>query len=695
MRRFLAFLGTGGLLAVTVQSAALAAPVRYEAENAPATCNGTIDSNWAGFSGTGFCNATNAVGSFAQFSVTAGSAGTATLGIRYANGTTADRPADISVNGTVVAPASSFAPTGAWTTWVTKTVTAPVNAGSNTIRVAGTTANGPANLDFLDFEVSAPPTFTDYQAENCTISQGVVESNHAGFTGTGFVNGDNAAGSYVECSVSASAAGSATLTYRFANGSTANRPMSISVNGTVVNAGLAFNPTGAWTTWAEVSVTATLNAGANLVRATSTTANGGPNLDRLRASVTGPPDTTPPSTPMNARVTGTTCSTINVSWDASSDNVGVTAYRVYEGTTVRATPSGTSASLTGLAPSTSHTYTVTAVDAAGNESGPSAPVTGTTAASCGGGRPVDINGQLHVCGVNLCNQFNRPIQLRGMSTHGLQWFANCYNDASLNVLANDWRGDFLRISMYVQEMGYETNPTFFTNEVNRLVEEATERGLYALIDFHILTPGDPMFNLQRARTFFTAVSQRHAAKNNVIYEIANEPNGVSWATIKSYAEQIIPVIRGNDPDAPVIVGTRAWSSLGISEGSNANEVVNNPVNAQNIMYAFHFYAASHRDNYRAEVDRAAALIPLFVTEFGTVTFTGGGTFDAASSTAWLDLLDRRRISYANWTYSDADESSAAFRPGSCASGNFTTAALTESGNFMRNRIRTPDNFPTS
>lgn len=319
---------------------------------------------------------------------------------------------------------------------------------------------------------------------------------------------------------------------------------------------------------------------------------------------------------------------------------------------------------------------------------PSSPPPGQT--------PVAINGQLHVCGVNLCNRFNRPIQLRGMSTHGLQWFASCYNTASLDALATDWRADVMRIAMYVQEMGYETNPAGFTAQVNSLVDQAQARGLYAIIDFHILTPGDPMFNLDRAKTFFAAVSSRNAAKNNVIYEIANEPNGVSWATIKSYAEQVIPVIRANDPDGVVIVGTRAWSSLGISEGSNANEIINNPVNAQNIMYAFHFYAASHKDNYRAEVDRAAALIPLFVTEFGTVTFTGSGTFDSASSTTWLDLLDRRKISYANWNYSDANETAAAFRQGTCAGGGFTgTANLTESGNFMRNRIRTADNFPTS
>ncbi|MEV6692045.1 cellulase family glycosylhydrolase [Micromonospora sp. NPDC051196] len=313
-----------------------------------------------------------------------------------------------------------------------------------------------------------------------------------------------------------------------------------------------------------------------------------------------------------------------------------------------------------------------------------------------GQTPVQINGQLRVCGVNLCNQYGRPIQLRGMSTHGIQWFGNCYNNASLDALATDWRADLFRIAMYVQEQGYETDPAGFTNRVNNLVEEATRRGMYAMIDFHLLTPGDPMFNLERAKTFFASVSARHASKNNVIYEIANEPNGVSWSTIKNYADQVIPVIRANDPDAVVIVGTRAWSSLGVSEGSNHTEIVNNPVNASNIMYAFHFYAASHRDNYRAEVERAAARLPLFVTEFGTVDYTGDGGVDLASSTQWLDLLDRLKIGYANWTFSDKAEGSAALRPGTCNGSNYTgTSVLTPSGVFMRERIRTPDNFPTS
>jgi rhamnogalacturonan endolyase len=104
-------------LAVAVPATAYAAPNRYEAESAPAQCDGAIDANHAGFSGSGPCNANNAAGSFAQFMVNAASAGTATIGIRYVNGTTANRPASVSVNGTVVQAASAFGGTGAWTSW--------------------------------------------------------------------------------------------------------------------------------------------------------------------------------------------------------------------------------------------------------------------------------------------------------------------------------------------------------------------------------------------------------------------------------------------------------------------------------------------------------------------------------------------------------------------------------------------------
>jgi len=127
-----------------------------------------------------------------------------------------------------------------------------------------------------------PPGATRYEAENATISQGVVESNWAGFSGTGFVNGDNVVGSSVEWTVSAAAAGPADVTLNFANGTTVSRPMDITVNGTLVAAGVVFPPTGAWTTWQSNTITLPLSAGANTIKLTATTVNGGPNLDYLQ-----------------------------------------------------------------------------------------------------------------------------------------------------------------------------------------------------------------------------------------------------------------------------------------------------------------------------------------------------------------------------------------------------------------------------
>src|SRR5215216_6421823 len=104
---------------------------------------------------------------------------------------------------------------------------------------------------------------TRLEAENATISQGLVEANHLGFSGTGFVNYDNLTGSFVQWTVNAATAGSATLSIRFANGTTTNRPMDITVNGALVADELSFPGTGNWDTWQTKPITATLNAGSN------------------------------------------------------------------------------------------------------------------------------------------------------------------------------------------------------------------------------------------------------------------------------------------------------------------------------------------------------------------------------------------------------------------------------------------------
>ncbi|PRX92513.1 glycoside hydrolase family 5 protein [Allonocardiopsis opalescens] len=298
-------------------------------------------------------------------------------------------------------------------------------------------------------------------------------------------------------------------------------------------------------------------------------------------------------------------------------------------------------------------------------------------------------GPLHVCGTRLCDAGGRPVQLRGMSTHGLQWYAHCVTGASLDALAQDWRADVVRVSMYVQEGGYETDPAGYTDLVDGIVDQVTARGMYAIVDFHLLTPGDPTANLGNARTFFAEISRRQAGNPNVLYEIANEPNGVGWSTIRGYAEQVIPVIRANDPDSVVLVGTRAWSSLGVSEGGSEQEIVNDPVRADNIMYTFHFYAATHGQNYLDTLDRASRRLPVFVTEFGTQTSSGDGGNDFAMADRYLALMAERGISWVNWNFSDDFRSGAVFREGTCGSGGpwTGTGPLKPAGVWVREHIR--------
>jgi cellulose 1,4-beta-cellobiosidase len=99
----------------------------------------------------------------------------------------------------------------------------------------------------------------------------------------------------------------------------------------------------------------------------------------------GGTDTTPPSVPSNLAVTGVTSSSASLSWSASTDNVGVTGYRVFRNGVQVATTAGTSYTDSGLTASTQYTYKVAATDAAGNVSAQSAGVTATTSPGGGGG----------------------------------------------------------------------------------------------------------------------------------------------------------------------------------------------------------------------------------------------------------------------------------------------------------------------
>ncbi len=136
---------------------------------------------------------------------------------------------------------------------------------------------------------------TVYEAENALLVGPVVSASNAGFTGTGFADYAAAPGDYVEWTVTADYAGQSELAFRYALAATADRPLEIRVNGTVVAAGLSFPSTGSWTAWSFAKVNAALNAGANTVRATAIGSTGGANVDSLTVTVLDEP---PPAYPV-------------------------------------------------------------------------------------------------------------------------------------------------------------------------------------------------------------------------------------------------------------------------------------------------------------------------------------------------------------------------------------------------------------
>lgn len=293
---------------------------------------------------------------------------------------------------------------------------------------------------------------------------------------------------------------------------------------------------------------------------------------------------------------------------------------------------------------------------------------------------VSVHGQLKLNGTQLVDQNDKPVILKGMSSHGIAWFPEIYNPYSI-AKTKEYGANVFRVAMYTEEYaGYTTsheNAASAKNLAYSIMDSSIALDMYTIIDWHILNDNNPQKHKESALAFFDEVSKKYADNPAVIYEICNEPHGVDWNTdIKPYAEEVIKVIRNNAPNAIIIVGTNTWSQ-------DVDKAADNLIVADNIMYSLHFYSGTHLiENFKDRVDYALSKnAPVFVTEFGVTQASGDGGVYLESGQKWMDYLDSKGISRVNWSLADKNESSAALKPGANPTA-WTYNDLTESGKFV-------------
>lgn len=303
----------------------------------------------------------------------------------------------------------------------------------------------------------------------------------------------------------------------------------------------------------------------------------------------------------------------------------------------------------------------------------------TPATTSGSGKKktlVEYYGQLSIDGNHVVDQHGDPIQLRGMSLFWSQWMAQYWTPETIKWLRDDWKCTIVRAAMGVEKGGYLTNPDFEREKVERVVDAAIELGIYVIVDYHA---HEAEKDLEKAKEFFDYMSKKYGKYPNVIWEPYNEPYDTpEWSTVlKPYHEEIIKVIRANDPDNIIVCGTRIWSQ-------RVDEAAEDPIDDKNVAYTLHYYARSHRQSLRDVAQKALDKgVCLMVTEYGTCHYSGNSGYDPDQSKVWWEFLDKNKISWCNWSVADKVESASILNPGASPQGNWTDADLTESGKLVR------------
>lgn len=293
--------------------------------------------------------------------------------------------------------------------------------------------------------------------------------------------------------------------------------------------------------------------------------------------------------------------------------------------------------------------------------------------------------RLHVKGKYLVDYKGRKVQLKGVSTHGINWDVGYpyVNEEAFCNLRDEWGVNCIRVAMYTEDYnGYCVTDAAGRKKLLETIDAAVKAtkklGMYVIIDWHILNDQNPKKHQKEANRFFKKVAKKYKNCSHVLYEICNEPNGsTTWSDVKSYAKSVVKTIRSVDKKAVIIVGTPTWSQ-------DVDVASKSPLKgAKNIMYSFHFYAATHKESYREKVKTALNNgLPVICTEFSACEASGNGAYDFSSANSWMKLMDKNHISYCCWSLSNKPESASLLDADCKKTSGFHNSDVSKMGKWM-------------
>lgn len=292
---------------------------------------------------------------------------------------------------------------------------------------------------------------------------------------------------------------------------------------------------------------------------------------------------------------------------------------------------------------------------------------------------VQHHGQLRVEGTQLVDKNGTPIVLRGLSFGWHSFWPRFYNEGTVNWLKKDFNCNVVRAAMGVEvgDKPYKKDPVFSKEKIESVVDGAIKADIYVIIDWH-----SHNINLKEAKEFFAEMSKKYGKYPNVIYEVYNEPDYETWDEVKAYSEEVIKVIRANDPDNIILVGSPHWDQ-------DINLAAANPIKGyKNLMYTMHFYAGTHGKWLRDRTDDAIKSgLPIFVSESAGMEATGDGPLNLIAWQEYIDWMEAKKISWITWSVSDKDESCSILKKSAKSEGNWKDKDLKESGIKVRDYLR--------